>query len=411
MTADEALALLERTLDTEYLSKIQTDIFYKVWEGHSYVTIATSLGYEHGYVKDAGAKLWQLLSKVLGKKVTKNNVRNIFCSLSHQLETTPTSVISIAKSQQNWGDVVDVSGFYGRSEEQSELATWLVQDRCRLVTILGIGGVGKTALSVKLAKQVQLQFDYVTWHTLRQAPPLSEVLPELVLFFSEQQDTRIPDTVSKQIDQVLSYLHRKRCLLVLDNFESILQTGDRTYRHGYEDYGLLLERIADEAHQSCLVITSREKPMRLAYREVNGGKVRSHILTGLSPAASEKILSIVGIQGSYKQHQTLIQRYGVNPLALKIVAATIRSVFAGNVAEFLDYGTVVFGDLWDLLDQQFNRLSAMEQTVMRWLAINREWTSLKELRADIVPAVSHRALLKAVESFRIQSKTLVKTLE
>lgn len=369
--------------------------------------IASSIHREHGYVKDAGAQLWRLLSKVLEKKVTKSNVRNILCSLSQQVVINQTSLASITDPHQSWGEAADVSRFYGRGEEQSRLETWLVQDRCLLVSILGIGGVGKTALSVKLAKQVQSGFDYVAWRTLRQAPPLSKVLSDLILFFSDQRDTQITDTATKQIEQLLRYLREKRCLLVLDNFESILQMGDRKYRHSYEDYGLLLERIADESHQSCLVITSREKPMGLTYREMDGGKVRSHILTGLTPTASEAILNTLGIQSSNQQHQQLINRYSGNPLALKIVAATIRSVFAGDVAEFLDYGTVVFGDLWDLLDQQFNRLSAMEQTVMRWLAINREWTSLKELRADIVPAVSHRALLEAVES--LKARCLVET--
>ncbi|MBE9066057.1 AAA family ATPase [Leptolyngbya cf. ectocarpi LEGE 11479] len=409
MTVDEALALLERRLDTEYLSKTQIDIFRKVWDGHSYVTIATTLGYEHGYVKDAGAQLWRLLSKVFGKKVSKSNVRNILCNLSHQAVTNQTFVTTVADPRQNWGESVDIEKFYGRAQEQSKLATWLVEDSCRLVSILGIGGVGKTALAVKVARQVQSQFDYVAWRTLRQAPPLSAVLPELILFFSEQQDTQISDASDKQIEQVLNYLRQKRCLLVLDNFESILQTGDRTgkYRQGYEDYDLLLERIADADHQSCLMITSREKPMGLTYREMDGRAVRSHRLTGLTPTASQEILSTVGIHGSNKQHQQLINRYSGNPLALKIIAATIRSVFAGEVADFLEYGTIVFGDLWDLLDQQFNRLSAMEQTVMRWLAINREWTTLKELRADIVPAVSHRALLEAVES--LKARSLVET--
>lgn len=40
MTADEALALLERTLDTEYLRKVQIDIFREAWNGDSYATIS-----------------------------------------------------------------------------------------------------------------------------------------------------------------------------------------------------------------------------------------------------------------------------------------------------------------------------------------------------------------------------------
>jgi hypothetical protein len=55
---------------------------------------------------------------------------------------------------------------------------------------------------------------------------------------------------------------------------------------------------------------------------------------------------------------------------------------------------VVFGDISELLDQQFNRLSVLEQQVMYWLAIAREWITLEELQADIVPTVSQRELLE-----------------
>jgi len=38
-----------------------------------------------------------------------------------------------------------------------------------------------------------------------------------------------------------------------------------------------------------------------------------------------------------------------------------------------EQGTIVFGDIWDLLDQQFHRLSALEKQVMYCLASYREW--------------------------------------
>ena len=412
MTADDGLALLESILDSEYLSQTQTAVFRQAWAGQSYVEIAIATGYDHGYIKDTGAQLWKLLSRVLGKKVTKNNFRNIISGLTPQLQ--PPSVQSSSDDlgsagsiclNQSWGEASDVTSFYGRADEQSCLEEWLVRDRCRLVALLGIGGVGKTALSIKVAKQVQGEFDYVVWRSLRHAPPLSELLPDIILFLSEQQDTQISNTAPQQIEKLLSYFRQHRCLLVLDNMESVLQTGKRAgrYRQGYEDYGFLLERVADGEHQSCLMITSREKPGGVSVREGDELGVRSLQLTGLDPSASQAILSQIGIAAGSEQYHQLVARYSGNPLALKIVAATIRSVFKGHVADFLAYGTVVFGDLWDLLDQQFERLSGIEQTVMRWLAINREWISLKELRADIIPAVSHRVLLEAAESLKARS--------
>jgi WD40 repeat protein len=56
-----------------------------------------------------------------------------------------------------------------------------------------------------------------------------------------------------------------------------------------------------------------------------------------------------------------------------------------------------------LLDQQFNRLSTLEQQVMYWLTINREWVSFRELQEDIVPAVSLKDLLETLESLQLRS--------
>jgi hypothetical protein len=49
---------------------------------------------------------------------------------------------------EDWGEAPDISAFYGRMEELTQLEQWMVHDRCRLVALLGMGGIGKTALSV-----------------------------------------------------------------------------------------------------------------------------------------------------------------------------------------------------------------------------------------------------------------------
>lgn len=63
----------------------------------------------------------------------------------------------------DWGEALDVSLFYGRTTELNTLQQWILQDRCRLVSILGMGGIGKTALSVKFADEIQGQFTHVIW--------------------------------------------------------------------------------------------------------------------------------------------------------------------------------------------------------------------------------------------------------
>ncbi|MBW4575438.1 MAG: NACHT domain-containing protein [Aphanothece sp. CMT-3BRIN-NPC111] len=302
--------------------------------------------------------------------------------------------------RQDWGEAIDVSVFYGRTEELATLEEWIVPDSCRLVTLLGMGGIGKTALSVKLAEQIQDKFEYLIWRSLRNAPPLEDILAELIQFLSQQQSTNLPNSIESQITRLINYLRQHRCLLVLDNVESILQSGVAAgdYRQGYESYGELLTRVGEAAHQSCLVLTSREKPSSVAALEGDTLPVRSFQLTGLKSAEGAGILKTKGLSQSDDQRLKLSEIYSGNPLALKIVSTSIREIFDGNIAEFLAQGTTVFNGIRHLLNQQINRLSALEQQVMYWLAINREWVSLAQLQADIVPAVSRGKVLEALES-------------
>jgi uncharacterized protein YjbI with pentapeptide repeats len=76
MTVEEALEIVETALDYQRLNKVQELVFRQSWEGRSYIEIARSNDYEPDYIKDAGAKLWKLLSKALGEKVKKDNLKS-----------------------------------------------------------------------------------------------------------------------------------------------------------------------------------------------------------------------------------------------------------------------------------------------------------------------------------------------
>lgn len=426
MTVEEALEIAQRVLEQGRLSKVQELVFRESWERKSYLEIAKSSAYELGYIRDVGYKLWQLLSKAFGKKVTKNNFYKILKQqhvvtpatwrtrsvsqeeLQQSQESVPnllTTEGGTAHQRQDWGEAIDVSIFCGYVAELATLKQWVEQDRCRLVTVLGMGGIGKTTLAVKLAEQVQDEFKYLIWRSLRNAPPVKDLLTELILFLSNQQQVDLPETVDSLISRLMEYLRSSRCLLLLDNAESLLRSGERAgrYREGYEGYGEFLRRVGDERHQSCLVLTSREKPIGLTAMEGKTLPVRSLQLTGLRQSAGQEILKAKGLVEAEDEFRKLIERYTGNPLALKIAATTIESLFDGDVSQFLGQGTIVFGDIWDLLDQQFNRLSALEKQVMYWLATTQEWVTLPELLEYIAPKVSDRELLEALESLQQRS--------
>ena len=339
--------------------------------------------------------------------VDRQTLEDYFSTFKLILSSTdyiqPTSVTQryqqpLIPIQQDWGEAIDVSAFYGRSEELATLERWIQQDRCRLLGIVGMGGIGKTALAVKLAQQIQTQFEFVIWRSLRNAPPLETLLGELISFLSKGQET---EAVTKAL---LQCLRDARCLVILDNLETILLAGECAgqYRAGYENYQELLQLIGETVHASCLILTSREKPAELAALEGIELSVRSLPLQG-SPEAAQKLIQAKGLFGAEGQQQQLCDRYSSNPLALKIVATSIQDLFGGDIAAFLAEDITVFNSIQRLLEQQFERLSPLERTIMYWLAINREWTTISELADDIFPVAPKANLLEALESLSWRS--------
>jgi len=376
------------------LTEVEIAILRGAWQGLTYEQISDISSYSVSYLKrDIGPKLWKLLSEALDEEVSKSNFRPALERKWRSLLSTQTIItIPVTNRCQDWGEAIDVSIFYGRTSELIKLSQWILQDNCRLICLLGMGGIGKTALSVKLSQQIKDEFDYVIWRSLRNAPPLENLLNELVLFLSHQQDNKA------ELCQLVKYLRSHRCLIILDNLETILNA-DRAghYRLGYENYGELLQVIGETPHSSCIVVTSREKPAEVATFEGVELAVRSLRLSGLQ-AEAEQLFTVKGLFGSNTDKQTLIECYGGNPLALKIVSTSIQDLFDGNISEFLAQDTPLFNGVRRLLDQQFNRLSPNEQTIMYWLAINREWTTVSELYEDICPPISRAKLLETLEA-------------
>lgn len=320
-------------------------------------------------------------------------------TLRHAEQATHDQDNAGSRYQVDWGEAMDVSFFYGREQELAELERWIVTERCRLVALLGMGGIGKSALAVKCARQAQQHFDIILWRSLRNAPSLEELLTDWLLVLSHQQSS-VPGSFEKMTTLLLSYLRTSRCLLVLDNVEGILQGNYRAraglYREGYEGYGTLLRLIGETTHQSCLVLTSREKPREFDALEGKHSPVRSLMLPGLSEEACLTLLQDRALFGPEESWKALIGSYAGNPLALKFVACTLREVFGGNIQAFLARQRTVFGDIRDLLNEQFERLSDVEKGLLYWLAIERDITSLEALLADMACSASSE---RAWESF------------
>ncbi len=309
---------------------------------------------------------------------------------------TTNSTIALTR---DWGEAPDVSVFYGRTEELATLEQWLIKDKCRLVALLGMPGIGKTTLSVKLAKQIQDQFDYLIWRSLRSAPSLQDFLAELIQFLSNQQAATIREDVNEGISQLLGYLSQHRCLLILDDVEAILRDSDRfgRYQQGYEGYGILLRRVGEAEHQSSLLLNSQEKLREITLLESPKQPIRALPLAGLKPEDARKILQERGLTGE-RQWQDLIDYSQGNPLALKIVAANIKDLFDGNVTEFVKHQTWIFGDFSEILNQPFQRLSELEKQILCCLVSEANVVSFEDIKNKLPESLPTSDIMEALLS-------------
>jgi LuxR family glucitol operon transcriptional activator len=156
----------------------------------------------------------------------------------------------------------DETGFLGRDQEATELLRVCKASPWPIITVLGEGGVGKTALALKVAYELlddeKAGFDAVVWTsskttrlTVLDIQNIDGAIRSSVGIFQDISESLID--VTAPIDEILDYLNSFKILLILDNLETILDERVRAF----------LARITSE---SKVLITSRVGLGELEYR-------------------------------------------------------------------------------------------------------------------------------------------------
>ena len=165
--------------------------------------------------------------------VDKDSLQSIFNNFGLELRgcdyTKPYYQVDDLETRRaapvyDWGEAPDTSVFYGREMELFHLKHWVLEERCRLVTLLGIGGIGKTTLAVKLGLQIQGEFEVVMWQSLQNAPSVEENLTSILQFvlWALRKDIVIPQSMNGKLSKLIECFKNHRCLLILDNIETII---------------------------------------------------------------------------------------------------------------------------------------------------------------------------------------------
>ena len=302
--------------------------------------------------------------------------------------------------RHDWGGIEANPRLIGRTTEETQVRGWL-QAGARVITLWGLAGVGKTALAQALARGQATGFAGIIWRSLTNAPPLDTLLADWLAILSDPPLPKLPQSLDLQFNLLFAALRQRRVLLVLDNLESVMQPEHAgRFRPGDEGYGQLIQRMAQDNHQSVLLLTSREEPQLLFHLAEENPAVRTLLLTSLTVADSQQLLTGYGLVLSTAEATPLVQRFSGNPRILKFVAHSVQELFGGDAAAFLAAGWPVYGDIRDIFQEYATRLPLHERLILMWLAIARVPAALTTLQAAMQPLASPSTFLEALHALQ-----------
>jgi predicted ATPase/DNA-binding SARP family transcriptional activator len=204
----------------------------------------------------------------------------------------------------------------GREIELEALRSFFEDSDWRLLTILGIGGNGKTRLALEAARENQALFaDGVFWVALENLKPTDDPSGTVL------QVLGLPIPSSQAETVLLNYLRDKNCLLVLDNLEHL------------PEIGLWVQRILTAAEALKILTTSR------SLLHLEGERVLE--LSGLSPEAAINLFvqSATRVKPAFSPNEKSTEQIGLltehlagSPLAIELAASWIRLMSLEEIA-------------------------------------------------------------------------------
>ena len=383
----------------QHLNDLQRAILEGTLQGRTYADIAKEHHHTEKYIKDSASKLWKSLSQAVGKKVNKFNVKSTLgrCSFSStnifkaiqinsgnifkESAPSPENDEIIHKKEQiishlDLKDAPEIGDFYGRKVELSLLQQKILQGKCNLITLLGIRGIGKTALALKLVDHIQENFEFVIYKSLKYLPSLTQLITETI----HLNDQLIQDNSLHQLSQFKKAIEKHSYLIIIDDVNYIFSKHQVSgkYQQGYEEYGNLFKLLSTTKHQSCVIINSSEEIRELSKPQNDHSHVFTLELLGLDNDGVN-ILKKFGLKNE-ENYQKLLNIYQGTPQYLQIIGYLIQELFAGDTNKFLQLAQPFLDiELTAFLEQSLDILTPLEVELLHFISSQKGSILLSEL--------------------------------
>ena len=386
MTVTEILQLADELVYAKkgkHLDDLQESIIKGLWEDQTYQEIAQECNRSESRVRNIAAKLLQLLSEELGENIEKANFRSTFKRLNISSSQSPQSICNNynfgsqilynstqdnqesdtnTKSKSSYHDLSiapKIIKFYNRETELKTLTNWIFNQNIRLISVLGLSGIGKTTLVKRFVDLNLEQFEVIIWKILKFPKSLDLLINDLLKVC--QQEAK--ETLDDKLKQLFDIFTQKRCLIILDDVHNIFIGGQFAgqYQAEYKNYQKFFTMITETEHQSNIILISQEKCAEMQCLDQQLYPIKYLELSGLYDI---HILDNTGLnnQDSWLK---LIQLYEGNPTYLKDTVSLIQDVYDGEVADFLEENSLIITQTMEShFNDLFNRLSSIEQQII-----------------------------------------------
>ena len=266
------------------------------------------------------------------------------------------------------------SRFFGRTEDRKIISDRLSRTDCRLLTLVGTGGIGKTRLALSAAQDIAARGEVEVVFVPLQPLSAAQFIPDAI---AAALGRKLSGTETHDV-QLIRLLADKPCLLILDNFEHV------------SDGSRFLSTLLTERAQVQLLVTSRE-PLHLQEEWLYPVHGLTQSAADLFMHCARRIAPGFDPEAQGDSIRALCSVVGGSPLALELAAAWTNTLTCAEILDELRGSLELLAtrlhnvparhrSMTAVFDQSWGRLTRAEQVTCSRLSVFRGSFDLKAAR-------------------------------